>query len=386
MAITVNLFAKSDYVSRDGTVPIYLRLTIHRKVYPPFKLGYRVKPGDWDETTRKIKDSNPLAGKVNVLLSRELLRAEEVLVNHELSGRALTYESFYNEYSGFNPYCFYALAADYLHVGKGTFSKSYADKVGFVVGKVKKFRATLLIHDINYDFLKAYQYWLVNERGNGKNTIYSNFRIIRRILKHGVKKKLLKENPFNDYKLEKVKTEREVLTVPELQQYERLLCHDLPYYLQKVNCWFLLACYSGRRYSDLVDFNKWEFFSEYIRITANKKAHNRDEKKVVLIYLNAKIRRVVELIRINNYEPLTNTKANKFLHELTRMTGIRKHITFHCARHTFSNINKKLNADLALRRDLLGHDNINSTMTYDHTDEEMMKEQMLKWDTLSIVH
>ncbi len=382
MAITVNLFAKKDYVSRDGTVPVYLRLTIHRRVCPPFLLLQRVKPSDWDEATRTVKNSNPLAAKINLLFQRELIRGQEIILNHEIKGRPLTYESFYNDYCGFNAYDFYSLVDDYLHINKGSFSDSYIEKVRHVTNKLRGFRPALEIHDIDYDFLKAYQYYMVNTRKNGKNTIYSNFRIIRRILNEAIKKKLLRENPFALFKLEKVKTEREALTIRELAKYEELLFRSIPYYLHKTLCWFLLACYTGRRYQDLVHYHEWVFYEDHIRVVSNKKTRNRDEKKIILVYVNKKIRHVTGLIQEHNYKPLTNSKANKFLMELNGMVGIQKHITFHCARHTFSNVNKQLNADLALRRDLLGHDSINSTMIYDHVDPDQMKMAMLKWDEI----
>ena len=381
MAITVSLFAKTDHVSRAGTVPIYLRLTIHRKVYP-FRLLQRVKPLDWDQVTRLVKPSNPLAAKINLLLQRELIRGQEIILDQEIKGRPVTYESFYNDYAGFNAYDYYALVDDYLHVNRGSFSESYADKVKHVTNKLRAFRQSLEIHQIDYDFIRAYQYYMVNTRKNCKNTVFSNFRIIRRILKEAIKKKLLRENPFDAFKLEKVKTDREVLTVPELLKYEALLFRSIPYYLHKTLCWFLLACYTGRRYQDLVHYSEWIFTEDHIRIVSNKRTRNRDEKKIVLVYLNDKIRLITELISKNGYKPLTNQKANQFLSELTGMTGISKHITFHCARHTFNNVNKSLHSDLVLRRDLLGHDSINSTMIYDHADADMMKSAMLKWDEL----
>ena len=46
---TVTIFAKKDYVSRDGTIPIYIRLTMNRKVHPPIYLEKRVTPAMWDD-------------------------------------------------------------------------------------------------------------------------------------------------------------------------------------------------------------------------------------------------------------------------------------------------------------------------------------------------
>lgn len=74
-----------------------------------------------------------------------------------------------------------------------------------------------------------------------------------------------------------------------------------------------------------------------------KRIRGRQERKEIILFLNDKIRGIVEEIRTNNYQPLSNTQGNKFLKLINGMVGIDKHITFHCARHTFATINKRLN-------------------------------------------
>lgn len=378
---TVALFAKTDYVSRNGTVPIYLRLTIHRKVYP-IRLEYRVHPQQWDDLRREVKPVNTLCSKMNLLLQRELMRANEILLDMKIRNRPITYEAFYNDFIGCNAYDYYNLVADYLASNKATFSFSYREKVRHVTNKLHTFKPDLLLHQIDYSFLKSYQQYMIGVRKNGKNTVHSNFRIMRRILNEAIKIKLLKENPFNFFKLEKAKVDRETLNVAELVKYEDLVHRPLPYYLHKTLCWFLLACYTGRRYGDIVHYRDWVFYDDYIKIVADKRTTGRDEGKTVIVYMNDRIRKITALIDEKKYEPLTNAKANKFLKEVNAMAGITKHITFHCARHTFNHVHKELSADLALRKDLMGHDSIKSTMIYDHVDEGLMKSAMLKWNGL----
>ena len=122
-----------------------------------------------------------------------------ITTHNEIKGRPVTYESFYNDYAGFNAYDYFALVDYYLHENKGSFSHSYREKVRHVTNKLKAFRVHLEIHQIDYSFLKAYQHWMVNVRKNGKNTIHSNFRIMRRIVREAIKKKLLRENPFDSF-------------------------------------------------------------------------------------------------------------------------------------------------------------------------------------------
>ncbi len=382
MPVSALIFAKKDYIGRDGCVPLYLRVTINGKPQNPISLDKRVSLEHWDHGSRSANRKHPNAIKFNVTLQRIQARADEILLDHELSGRPVTMESFRNEFSGQSAYDYYDLVNRYQSMLQGTCTEEYLKKVTFVTNKLRDFAPVLQLQNIDYNFLKRYAQHLATVRKNGKNTIHSNMRIFRRVLKEGIRQKLIKENPFDNFPLEKVKVQKEVLNLAELKRYEELLQGDLVYYLRKTLCWFLLAVYTGRRYQDIQTFYDWSFSENHIRITAMKRIRNRDERKVVIIYLNDRIRAIVQEIREQRYMPLTNTQANKFLKQLNDLVGVEKKIRFHEARHTFNYINKTLASDLSVRRELLGHDNINSTMIYEHTDQEILRDAMLKWNAI----
>lgn len=376
--ITAAIIAKKDYVGRDGQVPLYLRLTINRKIYP-IALDKRVRLAQWDEAGRQVIRSHPNALKFNISLQRIQARADEILLDHELTGRVVTPESFKKEFDGQSPYDYYELVENYKE--QGTFSQEYKDKVTFVTNKLKNFSPKLELGQIDYTFLKRYQHHLAAVRKNGKNTIHSNMRIFRRILNEACRLQLIKQNPFEHFRLEKVRVHKDVLTVEELLKYEKLLkAGGLLEHMRKTLCFFLLAVYTGRRYQDLQQFHTWSFLPTHVRITSMKRSRNQDERKVITIYLNDRIRNIVEDILKHKYKADRNSQANEFLKQLNALIGVEKEIRFHSARHTFNYINKKLASDLSVRKELLGHDSINSTMQYEHTDEDLLKAAMLKWD------
>lgn len=379
---SVAIFAKKDYVGRDGQIPLYLRLTINRKTYPPINLNRRIRPDHWDDARRELKASAPNARKLNMVLQRLLTRANEIILDHELTNRPITFDSFKAELEGQSPYRFEDIAQEYIRLHRGTSSPDYVRKVESVTGKLLKYAPDLQLFQIDYTFLRDYNHYLATGLKNCKNTIYTNMRVIRRILTMARKKKLIKDNPFEDFPLERVKVERPSLTPEELFKYEQLLSYSIPFYLKKTLCWFLLATYTGRRYGDIVNFKKWVITDDCIRIEQSKRITSRQAPKSVVIFINDRIRKVLQLIQEQKFEPLTNTMANRFLKEVNELAGVSKRITFHCSRHTFNNINKRLQSDLAVRRDLLGHDSIKSTMEYEHTDFEALRSAMLKWNGL----
>lgn len=382
MGVTASIFVKKDYVARDGTVPIYLRITINRKVKPPIAIGQRVDLKFWDDIKRLVKKGYPNYDKINTDILKRLSQANDIIQKYKVIDRTLSYELFLKEMDGVDTYDFFVFTDEYISGLKKLFTKSYTDKVGFVVQKIKNYRSSLDINDIDYKFLKEYSSYLATTKGNCKNTIYSNMRIFRRILNEAIKEDIIKRNPFDKIRLEKVTVEHETIEVSELLKYEDLLRFNLPYYLRKTLCWFLLACYTGRRYQDIKEFYNWEFKEDYIRIVAQKGLRQRQEKKIVIVFLNDRIKKIVDIIRTSKYQPISNQKANSYLKEVTDLVGIQKNVTFHTARHTFATLNKKLKTDTHVNKELLGHDSINSTLIYEKVDNELLKEAMLKWNSL----
>lgn len=378
---TARIFIKKDYVAMDGTVPIYLRITHNRKVFPPIKLNKRITPEQWDDTMARPRPEHPNFEKLKRLLDKIQRQADDIILDHEISGRVMTAQSFAREFAGLSPFDFYYLAERYIESVKPRLSEPTIQKITLVVGKLKRFAPALNLSAIDYAFVEKYMNYLAADVGNGANTINGNIKILRRIFRYGMKLRLVKENPFMEVKLSHIKTERDSLTLQEYKQYEELLGKGLPVYLENTLIWFLLACCTGRRFEDMQMFDSWEFTHDYVKIVQMKRVNGRSDRKVILLYLNDRIRRLVAMVRERQLRPI-GPASRKFLLSINGVLGMRKHITFHSARHTFANINKQLTDDLTIRRDLLGHDSIKSTLIYDHVNPDMLRDAMLKWDSL----
>ncbi len=393
---SVTIFAKKDYVSSDGTVPLYLRLTIDRKVYPPLKLGKRTRPEHWDDHRARVNDRHPNFVKLNQLLDQLQRRADDVLLDHEISGRVLSYETFRREFSGLSPYDFYYAADRYIEsmIGKKK-SFLYLRKVKSVVAILKIYAPVLNLNQVDYAFIDKYMAYLRGDhlvtgteegetktlKGNKTNSVITAMKILRRICTYAIKIKILKANPFEDVELKYLKTEKDYLTLDEFKRYEELLDANLPYYLRKTLVWFLLACCTGRRWKDLESFYSWEFHKEHIKILQTKRISSRQGNKEIVLFLNDRIRRLVAII-LDEKLPVITPAARGFLKQLSEMIGVKKTIGFHSGRHTFAGINKELTEDITVRKDLLGHDSVSSTLIYDHSNPTKLKAVMEKWDAL----
>ena len=65
---------------------------------------------------------------------------------------------------------------------------------------------------------------------------------------------------------------------------------------------------------------------------------------------------------------------NKKLQQWIKDAGIKKHITFHCARHTFATLALTNGADLYVIQKLLGHSEIKTTAIYTKIIDEKKSE------------
>lgn len=131
---------------------------------------------------------------------------------------------------------------------------------------------------------------------------------------------------------------------------------------------FLFSCFTGLRYSDVREL-RWKDV-EYMNGRQRIIVRQKKTRSQVYLELNAQ---AVELMgaRGNNEDcifgswgesPMT---ANNQLGRWVLSAGIHKHITFHCARHTFATMLLTLDvADIYTVSKMLGHTNVSTTQIY----------------------
>lgn len=126
---------------------------------------------------------------------------------------------------------------------------------------------------------------------------------------------------------------------------------------------FLFSCFTGLRSSD-VRLLRWRNVEEvegYTRIVFVSKKPGRLE------YMDispSAVRFMGERGKDNDFVFDFTTDMCYFLKKWMMKVGIKKHITFHCARHTFAVMMITLGNDLFVTQKLLGHKNINTTQIY----------------------
>ena len=200
-------------------------------------------------------------------------------------------------------------------------------------------------------------------RGYAVNTIAKFLKILRHYLTIAYTDDLITAHPFRKFKIKTERTRKDTLTEREIRKLENhadYLSGDEKMVLNG----FLFSVYTGLRYSDVLRVTSACVRSQWLIMRMRKTG---GEVRIPIGYMFDG--KALELIRgASNPErpfPLpTNCKTNIVLSKIMDSLGIRKHITYHCARGTCATVLLSRKCTLPVIQSILGHKSIVTTEHY----------------------
>ncbi|MES3018186.1 MAG: site-specific integrase [Bacteroidota bacterium] len=351
----------------DKTFPIKIRITIGSKVkYFPVNASATVK--QWDAKSQRVKvDTKDNAAAINEKI-REMLNAIE---SNYLKGETLNpippTDDFYKHFQ------------DRIDYTKAKHSFGHYKRLKTVLQKMKEFRSEARIQDINHDFLKAFELFLL-KRGNCENTIYENFVRVKTVVKELVRSGRMEyhKNPFLNFKVDKKRVERVRLTIDQIQALESVVLKKDQEIKARDMYMFSFYC-AGVRFGDMCRLNKSNFIDGRLVYTMHKTNKERSLKLMP---------QALEIIKRYNYTfnikdtfnsiSSANASLNGFLKDIAKPLNIPP-ISFHTSRHSFTDYAIKNGVDIHTIKDMLGHATVTMTEVYaksfytEKTDEAMDK-------------
>ncbi|MFN8353646.1 MAG: site-specific integrase [Spirosomataceae bacterium] len=160
----------------------------------------------------------------------------------------------------------------------------------------------------------------------------------------------------------------------ELQRLELLTFENVSKQLEKVRDMFLFACYTGLRYSDVsgLTINHFNETEKGLRLN---KAAQKTSKILDLplgLLFGGKPENLIRKYWSDNPKTklfgFTNQFVNRELKTLSKQAGIKKHLTFHVARHTAATILSK-KVGVWETKNLLQHSKLETTNQYLHSSQ-----------------
>lgn len=199
--------------------------------------------------------------------------------------------------------------------------------------------------EISESFCEAFRDYLL-KHFNGE-TPANYFMRFKRVIKAAKKEGYFRTNPAEDVvaKSNSNKIIKEILTEGDYKKLMKTPCTN--YEIKKA---FVFSLYTGLRWADIKPL-KWENIKESSLVLQQQKTG---------IYLEVPLHKIALQILGERKEGLvfhlpTQDGANKVLRNWCGSAGLHKHITWHCARHSFSVLLQQKGIDLATVSGMLGH-------------------------------
>ncbi len=379
MLPTIKICLKNDYVKKDGTVNIRIRVS-YRRVTKYFPLGIYVAPKNFINGTISRKD--PLHWRKNILLSRLNDKASRILFDLEMSGQSFTFTRFAALFQDedYGNHSFESFAKKYIQRQKGIVSISTTRMYQSQLNKINEFSPGIKFDEITTEFINNFQKYLIQKKKNNENTRIKTMTIFKSFLNHARDEGLIREHVLENYTLGTIEGNRQFLTLEELRKLEEMLGSNLSKKYKRVLEYFLFSCYTGLRYQDIRKLRKSNIINNQEIIMQMTKTG-----KIIRIPLSERARALIPDIPLDNmkvFRVMSSQPTNRYLKEIMKESGIHKHISFHCSRHTFATACLDLGIPMETVKDLLGHTDFKTTAIYARIRDGKKRQEIGLWDRL----
>lgn len=334
-----------------------------RKVY--FKTNIYLKPEHWDKQTSQVCN-HPQANDLNSILFEFVLHLQAIELSLWKRGIPVTLSLLKDAIKKDKPVnvTFPVFARTYVQ--ESDRKRSTKENLLTTITVLQEFRPGIDFKDITYTFLRDFEVHL-KEKGNSVNTIAKHLRQLRTLVNEAINQGYIPSDayPFRKYKIKQEKGRKEFLTPDELKRLENL---DVDKKLRHVLDAFLFCCYTGLRYSDFCQLTP----ENIIRVNGKRWLHFKSVKTDVEIRLPLHLLFEGKALAVlERYDIVTdfakigpNSEANKYLAQLATLARIRKHITYHVARHTCATLLVHQGVPITTVQKLLGHTSVRTTEVY----------------------
>lgn len=242
----------------------------------------------------------------------------------------------------------------------------------------KKYAKCLKPEQLDKDMIVAFTEYLQHRfRGEGPHTLYARFK---KIIAAAVDKDVMRKDPCHGISItiDNGSLKKDVLSMDEIKQL--ITCHYQGE-SENIRRAFLFCLRCGLRFCDVKDltYSNVDFANRLLKFEQAKTKGHSSASSVVIPLSDG----VLELIGKPSVEgnrdelifPLpSHTMCLKALRHWCKRAGIEKHITWHCARHSFAVNILNNGANIKTVAALLGHSGLKHTEKYTRAADALKQE------------
>lgn len=377
MANYIKIYCKESKIrEKDGTAPIVYLLRLCGKV-SSITSGKFLLPKYFDNNNQRVKAGCGNSQLLNTTFRIEKEKLEAIILNLETKGIEVTFEK---------------ISAIYKKKGQEDNFITYWEKQMRLISKnktqhaqslrnLKKYAPNLTFQELNLNWLEGYRNHLKSKKLK-VNGYAHDFRSIRFFHLRAIDDKLMTENLFGKrgFKIEKEDVQIEFLSEPEIVKlYKFLISGELSQRLHTTLFWFLFSVETSLRYSDVVRASK-----AILGGSANSLIR---DNSLFLIQGKGKVQNRIpltddanDLLKLPFHQSLkvNNNRVNDDIKEVCQLIGIERHLTFHCARHTFAVSALRNGMPIKAISEIMGHKSVVVTEIYAKYQNTTLDDEMNK--------
>ena len=272
-------------------------------------------------------------------------------------------------------FLFFAREIELMPVAEST-KRNHRDTLRLL----RKFKEELYCSQFNHEFVSSFDLFLQQE-GYAVNTIARHMKVLKQYINRAIALEYIKSSPFGKYKIRSAETDRESLSEKELFLFE--LYRDQLETRNEILEAFLFSCYTGLRYSDISRITKQHV------VTLNRKRwivlrmKKTDTDIRIPIYLmfegrGLKLFKEIKRTRGLVFRLPDSQTVNRELKKICNLLGIKKHITFHSARHTCATLLLYKGVSITTVQKILGHKSVKTTQIYSAVTDLTIEREIKK--------
>jgi len=239
--------------------------------------------------------------------------------------------------------------------------------IDFLKIEYPQYSTYLKPEQITKDMVSLFVEYLQSSKGEGALDYYSKFK---KVINYAVDNDVIAKNPCKGVvcKCDKQVLRKDVLSLDEMQS---LISTHYDNENPEIRRAFIFCLYTGIRFCDVQDlkYSNVDYSNKILSFEQNKtKGHSANSG--VVIPLSDDLLQLIGEPDTEQYEKETifrlpsATMCLKALRRWTKRAGITKHITWHCARHSFAVNILNNGANIKTVASLLGHSGLKHTEKY----------------------
>lgn len=366
--MTVKPFFDTRVDRKNNLYPIFICLRHGPKVkYIP--TGYRIDKIHWDNNA--VKKTHPKHKVINAKIGSIIAEINNYYAECSLHSRPFVIDlaGTGKKSHSFN---------DYLQHRAKQFDNNnqiiMAQKVRRLAVEITDVFGILYFDQINQDALRKFEAYLI-KAPNTNNTRVKKFKSLGQFYQQAVNDgKASMPNPFKSYKILSKPVKKDKLTVEEISKIAGLQLQQGPVDNARNLFMFSYFC-KGARFENCIKIRRNDIRNGRIHFKSNKGG------KYITVKLHPRVQSIINkysgefIFPFLDHVPkdkkeyiqkidVLNAVVNKNLKIVAALAGIKIHLTFHIARHSFASHLMNHTDSIHVIKESLGHSDYRTTEVY----------------------